>query len=69
MNVAWIRVDDASLPIWALHIVKKIEEATVLNSADAQQLARGANDRFTGYRWGSIAVSGPEKCVVQGTEK
>jgi hypothetical protein len=69
MSTAWIKVDDPTLEPGQLEVVLQVGEATVMSSADARQVAHGANARFTDYLWGSVPASVPDKCVVRGTKK
>jgi hypothetical protein len=68
-NTLWISVDDPNVEPYAMRTVGSVEEASVLSSAHAQQVARGANDAYTDYKWGSVVLSDPEKCIVQGVKK
>jgi hypothetical protein len=68
-NEVWIQADDPAQISGKMCLVSKSEEATVMNSANAQQIERRATDVYSHYRWERIPVDAADRFILKGIEK
>jgi hypothetical protein len=66
---AWLRIQNPRVEPWAMSVVHNPREATRLSSANAQQAAIGAQQRFVEYQWVPVPSFPGEMWIVEGWAK
>jgi hypothetical protein len=49
-----------------LTVVNELIDASILNTAEAEQVIRRANQEYSKYRWQPVPARGSDRFVVQG---
>ena len=65
----WIRIEGDVDRKWRPLFVPERQEASVLSSANAQQVIRKLDDDYREYMWESVPAPGNNKRVIKGEEE
>ena len=65
----WIQIEGDVDGQWRPRFVAERQQASVLSSANAQQVRHKLDDNHREYIWESVPAPGNDKCVIKGEEK